>query len=166
MADPRAFISFDFDHNLTSTPRPWDRRSTETTKAYAAFLAYVALGARRSVREAARQSHQNHIKTTSTGETSSVEHTTVRTWLGWSAKYAWVSRSLARDEWIARTSGSACNNEICLPSPLPDATKDGHQLAGPVTAAGAKVPIAIIVIFLFPNPRADRVPKPTARLRQ
>ena len=28
----------------------------------------------------------------------------MRTWLGWSAKYNWVSRSLARDEWIARTS--------------------------------------------------------------
>ena len=40
---------------VTETPRPWDRRSTETTKAYAACLAYVALGARRSVREAARQ---------------------------------------------------------------------------------------------------------------
>ena len=29
---------------VTETPRPWDRRSTETTKAYAAFLAYIALG--------------------------------------------------------------------------------------------------------------------------
>ena len=28
----------------------------------------------------------------------------VRTWLGWSAKYKWVSRSLAREEWIASTS--------------------------------------------------------------
>ena len=79
----------------------WDRLPTETPKSYAAFLAYVALGARRSVREAA---HQNHIKTTSTGETSGLEDTTVRTWMGWSAKYQWVSRSLARDEWIARTS--------------------------------------------------------------
>ena len=26
------------------------------------------------------------------------------TWMGWSAKHKWVSRSLARDEWIARTS--------------------------------------------------------------
>ena len=83
---------------------PWDRRSTETTKAFAAFRAYIALGARRSVREAARQSHQNHIKTTSTGEISSVENTTVRKWLGWSAKHKWVSRSLARDEWVASTS--------------------------------------------------------------
>ena len=86
---------------MTETPRPWDRRSTETTKAYAAFLAYIALGARRSVREAARQHHSN---TTATGEISSVEDTTVRTWMGWSARHKWVSRSLARDEWIARTS--------------------------------------------------------------
>ena len=86
---------------MTDTPRLWDRRADETPKSYAAFLAYVALGARRSVREAA---HQNHIKTISTGEISSVEDTTVRTWLGWSARHKWVSRSLARDEWIARTS--------------------------------------------------------------
>ena len=86
---------------MTDTHRRWDRLTTETPKSYAAFLAYIALGARRSVREAA---HQNHIKTTSTGETSGLEDTTVRTWLGWSAKYQWVSRSLAREEWIARTS--------------------------------------------------------------
>ena len=86
---------------MTATPRPWDRLPTETPKSYAAFLAYVALGARRSVREAARQ---DHLKTTSTGEISSVEDTTVRKWLGWSAKHKWVSRSLARDEWVASTS--------------------------------------------------------------
>ena len=79
----------------------WDRLPTETPKSYAAFLAYVALGARRSVREAARQ---YHVKTTAAGEISSVEDTTVRTWMGWSARHKWVSRSLARDEWIARTS--------------------------------------------------------------
>ena len=67
----------------------------------ASFLAYVALGARRSVREAARQ---NHVKTTSAGDIKGVEDTTVRTWITWSAKHKWVSRSLARDEWIARTS--------------------------------------------------------------
>ena len=86
---------------MTDTQRRWDRLPTETPKSYAAFLAYVALGARRSVREAA---HQNHIKTISTGKISSVEDTTVRTWMGWSARHKWVSRSLARDEWIARTS--------------------------------------------------------------
>ena len=78
---------------VTETPRPWDRRSTETTKAYAAFLAYIALGARRSVREALRQ---NSGETAVSGK--------LRTWEGWSSKNAWVSRANARDEWIARTS--------------------------------------------------------------
>ena len=86
---------------VTETPRPWDRLPTETPKSYAAFLAYVALGARRSVREAA---HQNYIKTTSPGGISSAEGSTIRKWLGWSAKHKWVSRSLARDEWVASTS--------------------------------------------------------------
>ena len=78
---------------MTETPRPWDRRSTETTKAYAAFRAYIALGARRSVREALRQ---NSGETAVSGK--------LRTWEGWSSKNAWVSRANARDEWIARTS--------------------------------------------------------------
>ena len=75
----------------------WDRLPTETHKSYAAFLAYVAMGARRSVREAARQ---HYAETESSGE----ELTTVNGWLSWSSKHQWVSRSLARDEWIARTS--------------------------------------------------------------
>ena len=75
----------------------WDRLPTETPKSYAAFLAYVALGARRSVREAARQ---HCVKTASSGP----KNTTVKHWLRWSARHKWVSRSLARDEWIARTS--------------------------------------------------------------
>ena len=83
------------------TPHPWDCLPTETPKAYAAFLAYVDLGARRSVREAARQ---HHSKTVAAGEISSVEDTTVGTWMEWSARHNWVSRGLARDEWIARTS--------------------------------------------------------------
>ena len=78
---------------VTETPRPWDRRSTETTKAYAAFLAYIALGARRSIKEALRQ---NSGETAVSGK--------LRTWEGWSSKNAWVSRANARDEWIARTS--------------------------------------------------------------
>ena len=82
---------------MTETPRPWNRRSTETTKAYAAFLAYIALGARRSVREVARQ---HCVKTASSGP----KNTTVKHWLRWSARHKWASRSLARDEWIARTS--------------------------------------------------------------
>ena len=93
---------------MTDTPRLWDRRADETPKSYAAFRAYVALGARRSVREAA---HQNHIKTISTGEISSVEDTTVRTWLGWSArgrlaKLEGVDR--LRRLRMCRSSGTGC----------------------------------------------------------
>ena len=83
---------------VTETPRPWNRRSTETTKAYAAFLAYVALGARRSVREAARQ---NNIKTRSSSGKNTRVKTTVSRWLGWSARHKWVSRADARDAWIS-----------------------------------------------------------------
>ena len=86
---------------MTETPRPWDRRETETSTAYGAFLAYVALGARRSVRGAARQYHSS---ATASGEIKSVEDTTVRTWMGWSAKHDWVSRAIAREEWILSTS--------------------------------------------------------------
>ena len=86
---------------MTDTPRLWDRRADETPKSYAAFLAYVNLGERRGVREAARQ---HHAKATSAGEISSVEDTTVRTWISWSSKHAWVSRATARSEWIQHTS--------------------------------------------------------------
>ena len=82
---------------MTDTQRRWDRLPTETPKSYAAFRAYVALGARRSVREAARQ---HCVNTASSGP----KNTTVKHWLRWSARHKWVSRSLARDEWIARTS--------------------------------------------------------------
>ena len=77
----------------TEPKRSWDRRSTETTKAYAAFLAYIALGARRSVRGALRQ---NSGETAVSGK--------LRTWEGWSSKNAWVSRANARDAWLARVS--------------------------------------------------------------
>ena len=83
----------------TNSTRPWDRRSAETVKAYAAFRFYCELGARRSVREAARQ---NNIKTTSLSEKNTRVNTTVRRWLGWSAKHRWVSRAAARDAWIAQ----------------------------------------------------------------
>ena len=86
---------------MTETPRPWDRLDAETSTAYGAFLAYVALGARRSVRGAARQYHS---AATASGEIESVEDTTVRTWMGWSAKHDWVSRAIAREEWILSTS--------------------------------------------------------------
>ena len=90
------------------------RLPTETPKSYAAFLAYVAMGGRRSVREAARQYHS---KTIAAGEISSAEDTTAGTWMGWSAKHKWVmSRSLARDEWIARTSDEqiVVNVKACM----------------------------------------------------
>ena len=38
-------------------------------------------------------------------------------------------------------SGSAWSNATCVALPLPAATVAGHQLAGPVNGAGAKVPI-------------------------
>ena len=86
---------------MTETPHPWDRLPAETPKSHEAFLAYINLGARRSVREAARQ---HHSKALSTGESLGQENTTVSTWLAWSAKHAWVSRALARDDWIQGTS--------------------------------------------------------------
>ena len=82
---------------MSDKPQAWDQHPEETPKAYAAFLEYVALGSARSVREAARQ---HHAKTASTGS----QITTVQHWLRWSAKHKWVSRGIARDEWIARTS--------------------------------------------------------------
>ena len=98
---------------MTETPRSWDRRSTETTKAYAAFLAYIALGARRTVRGAARQ---YHIKALSAGEFRGLKNTTESNWLAWSAKHKWVSRANARDEWIARTADEqvVINIKACL----------------------------------------------------
>ena len=86
---------------MTDTPRRWDRRSSETTKAYLAFRAYIDLGARRSVRAALRQ---NSGETAVSGK--------LRTWEGWSSKNAWVSRANARDEWIARTSDDQIINDI------------------------------------------------------
>ena len=98
---------------MTETPRPWDRRSTETTKAYAAFLSYVALGARRSVRESARQ---HNIKTVSPGEKRARPSTTESRWLAWSSKHRWVSRANSRDAWLARVSDeqTAANVRKCL----------------------------------------------------
>ena len=50
--------------------------------------------------DALAAARQHHAKTMSSGP----EVTTVKHWLRWSARHKWVSRSLARDEWIARTS--------------------------------------------------------------
>ena len=97
----------------TNSTRPWDRRSAETVKAYAAFRFYCELGARRSVREAARQ---NNIKTTSLSEKHTRVNTTVRRWLGWSAKHRWVSRAAARDAWIAQVEDEqiVINIKACM----------------------------------------------------
>ena len=66
---------------MTDTPRLWDRRADETPKSYAAFRAYVA------PRRPPDPSVRPPVNTTSTphqpGEISSVEDTTVRTWMGW-----------------------------------------------------------------------------------
>ena len=90
---------------MTETPHPWDRLPAETPKSYAAFLAYCALGAKRSVREAARQHHAKTVsKDYQSEKGTAAQETIVSRWLAWSAKHKWVSRSLARDEWVARTS--------------------------------------------------------------
>ena len=98
---------------MTESKRPWDRLPTETLKAYAAFRFYCELGARRSVREAARQ---NNIKTTSLSEKNTRVNTTVRRWLGWSAKHRWVSRAAARDAWIAQVEDEqiVINIKACM----------------------------------------------------
>ena len=98
---------------MTDTPHPWNRRAAETAKAYAAFRFYCELGSRRSVREAARQ---NNIRTASLSEKNTRVNTTVRRWLGWSAKHHWVSRADSRDEWLARTvdEQTASNIKACL----------------------------------------------------
>ena len=86
---------------MTETPHVWDRLPTETDKSYAAFLDYRDMGARRSVREAARR---YHIKALSAGEIHGQENTTVSNWLAWSSKHKWVSRAIAREEWIQLSS--------------------------------------------------------------
>ena len=45
---------------------------------------------------------------------SGPEVTTVKHWLRWSARHKWVSRSLARDEWIARTSDEQTACKLAL----------------------------------------------------
>ena len=98
---------------MTEPPHVWDRLPTETLKAHTSFLAYLAMGARRGVREAARQ---HHAAATAAGEISSVEDTTVRTWIGWSSRHKWVSRANARDAWLARVSDEqiVINLKACM----------------------------------------------------
>ena len=65
------------------------------------------------MREAARQ---NNIKTTSLSEKNTRVNTTVRRWLGWSAKHRWVSRAAARDAWIAQVEDEqiVINIKACM----------------------------------------------------
>ena len=74
-------------------PGGWVRLSGEPPRAFAGFRAYCELGARRSIPDAIHAS---------TGSLPSVSQ--ISQWKTWSAKYKWVSRSLARDEWLARTA--------------------------------------------------------------
>ena len=101
---------------MTEPARAWDRLPTETPIAHTAFLAYIALGARRSVREAAHQAHQDNIKTASSSEKGTRPNTTIRRWLGWSARHKWVSRANARDAWLARVSDDqiVLNLKACM----------------------------------------------------
>ena len=78
---------------MTDTHRRWDRLPTETPKSYAAFRVYCDLGARRSIGDAI----QKTLKTLPS-ESQLVQ------WKRWSRKYHWVSRRLARAEWMARTA--------------------------------------------------------------
>ena len=107
-------------------------------------IAYVALGARRSVREAARQYHS---KTIAAGEISSVEDTTVRTWLGWSARHKWVSRSLARDEWIARTSDEQIiiNKLACDLCPAVEGRR-GMMARAKSATAPSDLPVTVVAL--------------------
>jgi len=65
----------------------WDRLPNESTKAYAAFCVYRDLGTERSLEKA--------------GQTLDKPRT--RKWLGeWSAKYKWVERAKAYDDYVEK----------------------------------------------------------------
>ena len=78
---------------MNETPHPWDRLKAETPKSYAGFRVYCDLGARSSIGDAI----QKTLKTLPS-ESQLVQ------WKRWSRKYHWVSRKLARAEWMARTA--------------------------------------------------------------
>ena len=65
------------------------------------------------MREAARQ---NNIKTASSREKGTRPSTTIRRWLGWSARHKWVSRANARDAWLARVEDDqiVLNLKACM----------------------------------------------------
>ena len=72
---------------------PWERLPREGSKAYDALRTYCALGARRSIAAAIQE-------TTQTLPSASQ----LTQWKRWSKAHHWVSRSLARDEWLAHTA--------------------------------------------------------------
>lgn len=78
---------------MTDTPHPWDRLPHERVKAFDAFRTYCKLGVRRSIVSAIRSITE-----------ASPTQGQLRQWKSWSAKHHWVSRSLARDEWLASTA--------------------------------------------------------------
>lgn len=65
----------------------WDRQPGESTKAYAAFCAYRDLGPERSIEKAGQMLDKPRSKK----------------WLGeWSAKYKWVERAKAYDDYVEK----------------------------------------------------------------
>ncbi|HUM43488.1 MAG TPA: hypothetical protein PKI14_11125 [Fervidobacterium sp.] len=65
----------------------WDRQPGESAKAYAAFCAYRDLGAERSLEKV------RHL----------LDKPRTKKWLGvWSAKYNWVERAKAYDDYIEK----------------------------------------------------------------
>ena len=78
---------------MPEQPHPWDCLPTETAKSYEAFRVYCDLGARGSIGDAI----QKTLKTLPS-ESQLVQ------WKRWSRKFHWVSRKLARAEWMARTA--------------------------------------------------------------
>jgi len=65
----------------------WDRQPGESTKAYAAFCVYRDLGTERSLEKAGQM----------------LDKPRTRKWLGeWSAKYKWVERAKAYDDYVEK----------------------------------------------------------------
>jgi len=65
----------------------WERQPGESTKAYAAFCVYRDLGTERSLEKAGQM----------------LDKPRTRKWLGeWSAKYKWVERAKAYDDYIEK----------------------------------------------------------------
>ena len=73
---------------------------------------------------------------------SGPEVTTVKHWLRWSARHKWVSRSLARDEWIARTSDEQTACKLALTTRAHDflTANDGPNFLRAARALSVHVP--------------------------